>query len=370
MDRFSKRVRGGTTVKRMAVLLLTVAVGLLGCEKFQAFRTPPMIPDAAMVAPPPPSPAPVAPLAAAGLEKVTFTVDGPLEESLRRLTDRETAPALAQVTARLLIWWVDVARGLRRGDAVTVLFQRIPNKEPLVHMLQFHSGKNERDYQAYLYKAEGARFAHYYDAAGAEVEERIENSPLDDYEQVTSMLRDGRRHHGVDFKTPVGTAVKAPFDLQLMRKNWNFRGNGNCLELQNGAGQRVLFLHLSELPRSLAVGKHFKTGEVIAESGNTGHTTAPHLHYQLEGVDGRVLDPFKVHRTFHKSLGAGSLAGFKAAKEKYDRMLTSVPAATQPASPVAAAAPAPAVAAESAPVAPPAPPIPAELGPVPAAKRP
>lgn len=366
-------------MKRMAVLLLTVPVALLGCEKLQAFRTPPPLPDAGVAAPSPPSPAapPVDPLAAAGLEKVTFTVDGPLEESLRRLTDRETAPALAQVTARLLIWWVDVARGLRRGDSLTVLFQRIPNKEPLVHALLFHSGKNERDYQAYLYKAEGARFAHYYDAAGAEVEERIENAPLDDYEQVTSMLRDGRRHRGVDFKTPVGTPVKAPFDLLLTRKNWNFRGNGNCLELQNGAGQRVLFLHLSELPRSLAVGKHFRTGEVIAESGNTGHTTAPHLHYQLESADGRLLDPFKVHRNFHKSLGEGSLAGFKAAKEKYDRILAYVRVATPPAAPPAAAAApvavAPAPAAESAPaaplVAPPAPPIPAELGPATTAKK-
>lgn len=362
----------GSTVKMKAVLLLAVSAGL-GCDRVQALWAkppPPPVASAPTPAPTPPPPPPD-PLAAAGLEKVSFEVDGPLEESLRRVTARETAPALAQVTARLLVWWVDVARGLRKGDVLTVLFQRIPNKEPLVHALKFHSGKNERDYQAYLYKPEGSRFSRYYDAAGEEVEERIENSPLDDYEQVTSILRDGRRHRGVDFKTPTGTPVKAPFDLVITRKNWNFRGNGNCLEMQNGAGQRVVFLHLAELPRALAVGQRFKMGQVIAESGNTGHTTAPHLHYQLETPDGRLLDPFKVHKTYHRRLDEGQLAGFQAAKAKYDAMFAFAPPGTA----AQALAPAPLKDAEKAPepaqlmAAPPAPPIPAELGPASAAEQ-
>ncbi len=79
---------------------------------------------------------------------------------------------------------------------------------------------------------------------------RLENSPLDDYEQVTSLLRDGRRHKGVDFKAAVGTPVKAPFTGVVKRKNWNFSSNGNCLELEElgGKRRRALFLHLSELP--------------------------------------------------------------------------------------------------------------------------
>lgn len=359
-------------MKTKAVLLIAVVAGL-GCDKLQALRAKPPPPPAAPTPTPAPTPAPpVDPLAAAGLEKVTFEVDGPLEESLRRATTRETAPALAQVTARLLVWWVDVARGLRKGDAVTVIYQRIPNKEPLLHALKFQSGKNEREYQAYLYKPEGSRFAHYYDASGEEVEERLENAPLDDYEQVTSILRDGRRHRGVDFKTPSGTPVKAPFDLVITRKNWNFRGNGNCLEMLTSAGQRVVFLHLSELPRTLAVGQRFKVGQVVAESGNTGHTTAPHLHYQLESQDGRLLDPFKIHKTFHRRLAEAQVAGFQAAKAKYDAMFAftpgSAPQAMAPA-PLSEANPPAAPASPAAVIpAPPAPPIPAELGPA-AAKR-
>ena len=92
---------------------------------------------------------------------------------------------------------------------------------------------------------------------------RLEHSPLDDYEQVTSLLRDGRRHKGVDFKAAVGTPVKAPFTGVVKRKNWNFSSNGNCLELEelSGKRRRALFLHLSELPRELKPGKRFSAGQ-------------------------------------------------------------------------------------------------------------
>ncbi len=95
-------------------------------------------------------------------------------------------------------------------------------------------------------------------------------------------MRDGRGHKGVDFKTPMGSPVKAPFEATVVRKNWNWKGNGNSIELHEsgGHGWTVLFLHLSE-PSSLASGAHVSRGEVVGKSGNTGHSFAPHLHYQL-----------------------------------------------------------------------------------------
>lgn len=270
---------------------------------------------------------------------------------------------------------------MRHGDTLDVVFQRVPGHEPLIHALRFNSGKNSQEYKAYLYKAENGRFAHYYDATGTEVEERLEHSPIDDYEQVTSILRDGRRHKGVDFKTPLGTPVKMPFDGMLSRKNWNFRSNGNCLELHDDQGRRIVFLHLSELPKTLVPGKRFKAGEVIAHSGNTGHTTAPHLHYQLESPSEALLDPFKIHPTYHAKLDAAQLPAFQVAREKYERMLsfvrsaaTTTTATTTSAAvdrvPAAPGAPAPGPVSEVAPAAPPSarPATPPELGPPRAAR--
>ncbi len=332
-----------------AVLFLSACSG--GESKKPAAEA---VPDAAPTAAPAPPPAPPpAPALPDGIEHISLTVKGSLEESMKAAAPADIAAPLAQVTARLLIWWVDVARGLRKGDSIDVVYQQVAGKEPLVHALRFYSTKDEKEHRAYLYKPEGGRFAHYYSTDGEEVEERLRNSPIDDYEQVTSILRDGRHHKGVDFKAPSGTPVKVPFDATLSRKNWSWRRNGNCLEFHDAQGRRIVFLHLSELPKSLKEGTHFKAGQTVAESGNTGHTTAPHLHYQLEGPDGKLLDPFKVHETYRAKLSAEQMTGFAAARARFDSMLA--PAAGKAASAAPAPAPEPAAAAaEPAPASPPA----------------
>ena len=80
------------------------------------------------------------------------------------------------------------------------------------------------------------QFARFYEPEGTDLELRLDPSPLDGWEQITSLLKDGRKHKGVDFKTPVGTPVKATFDGTITRKNWFFRGNGNSLEVTEATG--------------------------------------------------------------------------------------------------------------------------------------
>jgi murein DD-endopeptidase MepM/ murein hydrolase activator NlpD len=246
----------------------------------------------------------VDPLTAAGLARASVKIDGPLETALVQATDASVGPALAQVVTRTLVWWVRVPNEILRGDTLDVLYQLRPGEEPLVHAVRFVSGKTGQTHTTYRYQAQGDSTPRYYLPTGEEMEQRLENSPLDDYEQVTSLLRDGRGHKGVDFKAAVGTPVKAPFTGVLKRKNWNFRSNGNSLELEElgGKRRRALFLHLSELSKSLKPGTRFSAGQVIAQSGNSGRSFAPHLHYQLMTQDHRVVDPFDSHRTYRRTL--------------------------------------------------------------------
>ncbi len=140
---------------------------------------------------------------------------------------------------------------------------------------------------------------------------------------MTSLLRDGRKHKGVDFKTPVGTPVKAPFTGIVRRKNWSFRFNGNCIDLEEVGGKHrhALFLHMDELPRSLKVGDRIAAGGVLGRSGNSGRSFAPHLHYQLEAADERVLDPYDNHRTFRRSLPVAQRAAFESEVRRQDGLL-------------------------------------------------
>ncbi|AFE10860.1 M23 family metallopeptidase [Corallococcus coralloides] len=272
-------------------------------------------------------PAPTDPVKAAGLERVSIRIEGPLETALVQASDATVGPALAQVVTRTLVWWVRVPGEILRGDTLDVLFQRRPNEEPLVYAVRFVSGKTGQTHRAYRFTPAGEANARYYLPGGDELELRMEKSPIDSYEQITSLLRDGRGHKGVDFRAPVGTTVRAPFAGVIKRKNWNFGSNGNCIELveTGGKGRRALFLHLAELPKNIQAGMRVNAGQVLAQSGNTGHSFAPHLHYQLMLGENRVLDPFDQHKTFRASLAAAHKGAFDTEVQRLDGLLgTSV----------------------------------------------
>jgi murein DD-endopeptidase MepM/ murein hydrolase activator NlpD len=254
----------------------------------------------------------VVPAEKTGLRAFQVKINGPLESAIVGSEGKEIGNALTQVVNRSLVWWVRVPQDLVKGDTLSVVYETREGQEPLVHAVRFESKKQGRTFETYRFKPSGDGFARYYQADSSELEERLVDSPLDSYEQVTSLLRDGRKHKGVDFKTPVGTPVKATFDGTVERKNWNFRGNGNSVEIHEsgGLGRNALFLHLSEIPKSLATGQHVKKGEVIAKSGNTGHSFAPHLHYQLMSGD-KVIDPFTSHKTTRISLPASERPAFE-----------------------------------------------------------
>lgn len=280
----------------------------------QAGEVPP--PQAAVDGVPagqPPVAAPLAPAAGkTGLRAFQVKINGPLESAIVGSQGKEIGNALTQVVNRSLVWWVRVPQDLVKGDTLSVVYETREGQEPLVQAVRFESHKQGKTFETFRFKPSGDGFARYYQADSSELEERLVDSPLEAYEQVTSLLRDGRKHKGVDFKTPVGTAVHATFDGTVGRKNWNFRGNGNSIEIHEsgGQGRTALFLHLSEIPGSLAMGQRVKKGEVIAKSGNTGHSFAPHLHYQLMSGD-KVIDPFTSHRTTRLSLPATERAAFE-----------------------------------------------------------
>ena len=262
---------------------------------------------------------------------LSMRIDGPLEAALVAGAGTETGPALTQVVKRVLVWWMAVPGDLRKGDRLEVLYEPQPGQgEPLVSAVRLQSAKLGRTFEAYRFKPADSQFARFYGPDGTDLELRLEPSPLDGWEQITSLLKDGRKHKGVDFKTPVGTPVKATFDGTITRKNWFFRGNGNSLEVTEATAphQKAIFLHLSELPRTLTVGTKVQRGEVIAHSGNSGHSFAPHLHYQLMSPSGRVLDPFEVQPTRKVTLTAADRPALTEQVAKWRSMMTTPVAAT------------------------------------------
>lgn len=94
-------------------------------------------------------------------------------------------------------------------------------------------------------------------------------------------------HSGLDMAVPSGTPVKATAD-GIVEKATNTEGYGNHIVIVHEGGFKTLYANLSEYKSE--VGQKVKKGEIIALSGNTGRSTAPHLHYEVM-KDGEHVDP-------------------------------------------------------------------------------
>jgi len=277
---------------------------------------------------PQPAPAPQAIELPEGMEYVGGEVSHSLYRSLSaQFPDEEQSSLLAEKLAahlkRLLIFDLNPRKHLRKGDHFDILYKLTDDSTDGVRILaaRFQSQYHKKTFEAYFHKGDSDTFGHHYDRDGVEVQKRLKNGPLKDFEQVTALLKDRRpRHDGVDLKAPVNTPIYLPFDAKVMRKNWSTRSNGNCLDLRyRHDGTQALMLHLEKFPAGIEAGKVYKKGTHIANVGNTGRSMAAHLHYQIEKPPGRVFDPYKYHGSTKLSLKGESKKGFESELSKFDR---------------------------------------------------
>ncbi len=94
-------------------------------------------------------------------------------------------------------------------------------------------------------------------------------------------------HEGIDISAPTGTPIFAAAKGRIIRSGWVV-GYGLTVEIDHGFGLRTLYGHASKLIAQ--VGDEVTRGDVIAQVGSTGITTAPHLHYEVK-VNGVAQDP-------------------------------------------------------------------------------
>lgn len=97
----------------------------------------------------------------------------------------------------------------------------------------------------------------------------------------------GRLHAGIDIAVPVGTAVHAA-DTGTVRLAGFVGGYGNYICIQHTGSMSTCYGHNSRL--MVRAGQSVRQGQVIAASGNTGHSTGPHVHFEVR-IGGNPVDP-------------------------------------------------------------------------------
>lgn len=243
-----------------------------------------------------------------------------VEHSLARTFQHavgDEGDALAAAYARLFVWDLDLRRDLQKGDRVEVLWRPDPDGVVEVMAARFHSRKLGT-LEAWKWQPPGEAFASYWNSDGTGIERRLRGGPISEYQQITALLKDRPKHKGMDFKAPVGSDVLAPASATVSRTNWNWAANGNCVELEFDDGHVAKLLHLSE--NLVEPGQRVAVGQVIAKSGNTGRSTAPHLHYELHKGD-KVVDPLDYHSLDQQQLTGTHLVSFDAERARMSAML-------------------------------------------------
>ena len=230
-------------------------------------------------------------------------------------------PELAQQLANDIFGWqVDFARDIRAGDRFNVVYEQKFRDDTYLgdgHILAAELVSNGETHQAIRYTSADGKVDGYFTPDGHSVRGPLLRAPID-FSRVQAPTGDQRQpvitlvrdHNGTDYPAPAGTAVKATGDgrIKLVGDNGEY---GNTVIIDHGNGASTLYGHLSGFSRGLATSQHVKQGDVIGYVGNTGASTAPHLHYEYR-VNGKPTDPSAVVASAGPQLPEPYLADFRS----------------------------------------------------------
>ncbi|MEY4382437.1 MAG: hypothetical protein RJA92_1817 [Bacteroidota bacterium] len=93
----------------------------------------------------------------------------------------------------------------------------------------------------------------------------------------------GRQHHGLDVDLNIGDTVIAAFDGVVRYAQFNKSGFGNCVVIRHKNGLETIYGHLCKI--DVVENQYVKSGQHIGLGGTSGHSTGPHLHFEMRYKD-------------------------------------------------------------------------------------
>ncbi len=108
--------------------------------------------------------------------------------------------------------------------------------------------------------------------------------------RIHPFYRTLRPHSGVDYTVPEGTPVFATADGTIRDVERSNTGSGLRVVIDHGNGYQTTYSHLAAGSVRMVRGETVRRGDIIARTGNTGLSLAPHLHYEVYH-NGMRVDP-------------------------------------------------------------------------------
>lgn len=106
--------------------------------------------------------------------------------------------------------------------------------------------------------------------------------------RISPLTGKNQRHRGIDFRCKMGTPIKSTGKGTVIKVEDLETGYGKKIEIEHDDHYITIYAHLSQI--NVKEGQEVEIGEVIGLSGDSGYSTAPHLHYEVI-MDGDPVDP-------------------------------------------------------------------------------
>jgi len=253
---------------------------------------------------------------------------GTVRTSLFAATDDANVPdPIATQMAEMFSTDIDFHRELRKGDTFSVVYEAltadgepIPWNQGAGRVLAAEFVNAGHAFSSVWFTDASGKGA-YFDLDGKSKHSAFLASPLA-FSRITSgfsmrfhpILNEWKRHEGVDYGAPIGTAVHVVGDGVVAFAGQQ-NGYGNVIQVQHSDNRMTVYAHLSKI--DVARGQRVSQGDHIGDVGQTGWATGPHLHFEFR-VAGVVKDPLLIAKS------AETLALDNASRPRFTALATEL----------------------------------------------
>jgi len=226
---------------------------------------------------------------------------------------------------------INFKRDIHAGDEIDVLYESKETEDgefaKLGNVLYASVMVGGKQKAIYRHKKSNGRVGYYY-KNGKSVRKGLMRHPISGV-RISSgygMRRhpiSGRKkmHTGIDYAARSGTPIRAASD-GVISYAARRGGYGKYISIRHNSRLSTAYAHMSRYAKGMRNGKRVKQGQIIGYVGSTGHSTGPHLHYEVL-VNGKHVNPRSSNLPMDDSLGGKELQRFKANIRRYDQEYAS-----------------------------------------------
>lgn len=220
------------------------------------------------------------------IEVVELTVESTVWDAAIAAGEK---PDVAITLSDVFAWDIDFYRDVQKGDRMRAVIEKVFARGRLIDygevLAANYVGSSVGTKKMYRYTLPDGTNS-YFNEDGTSARKTFLKSPLK-FAPITSrfggrfhpIINQFGQHNGVDYGTPPGTPVWAVADGSVTRAGWD-NGGGNMVCVKHVMSFETCYLHLSKI--NVHVGERLAQKHVVGESGSTGLSTGPHLHFGMK----------------------------------------------------------------------------------------